>query len=63
MGGPPPSGNVVHVKWKKNGSKINYELTTKEPIVVTIVANFHQGKIKRLSVKEHAKLTLEDKVP
>ena len=41
---PLPSGNVVHAKWKKNGSKTNYELTTKEPIVVNVAANLNQGK-------------------
>lgn len=33
---PLPSGNTVHIKWRKSSGNIYYEVSTKEPITINI---------------------------
>jgi len=58
---PLPSGKVVHIKWKKTGSKINYEINTEEPISVNVPADLNASKNGLLAIKKSLNLVLEDR--
>ena len=55
---PLPSGNKIHVKWKKNNGKINYELSTEEPIVINISKDSDASKNGVFEVKDKISFTM-----
>ncbi len=55
---PLPSGNSVHVKWIKNSGNLSYELSTVEPITISIPRGLLASKKGVFKVNEKISFTI-----
>jgi alpha-L-rhamnosidase len=49
---PLPNGGIIQISWKKANGKIEYEIVTPEPIIISIPETIHASKRGSVAVKD-----------